>query len=205
MTSRKRSSSINLARMRKSFAIKPLAVGIASIFLAACGEERQDGIIYTSLDECLNDNPESAAEACRSAYQDALDEAIRTGPKFGSEYDCEYEFGPNQCRSVETGSGSFFMPFMAGYMVGNLLSPSRYYYQPLYTSYSRHSPFRSRWVMSDGYVFKGDIRDRRYRVRESTFTKKPAVNRTIKRGGFGSSVRAKSNWSSSSRKSGWGG
>ena len=204
MTTRKRSSSINLSRMRKGYALKPLAIGIASIFLSACGGDRKEGVIYTSVDECLNDNPASAAEACKTAYQDALDEAVRTGPKFNSEYDCEYEFGPNQCRTVNTGSGSFFMPFMAGYMVSNLLSPSRYH-QPLFTSYSRHSPFRSRWVMSDGYVFRGDIRDRKYRVKESTFSKKPAVSRTMKRGGFGSSVRAKSNWSSSSRKSGWGG
>lgn len=205
MTIRKRSSTINLARMRKSFALKPLALGVASIFLTACSDDRKEGIIYTSLDECLGNNPASGADACKSAYQEALDEANRTGPKFGSEYDCEYEFGPNQCRTVNTSSGSFFMPFMAGYMVSNLLSPSRYYTQPMFTSYSRHSPFRSRWVMSDGYVFGGDIRDRRYRVKDSTYTKKPAVTRTMKRGGFGSSVRAKSNWGSSSRKSSWGG
>ncbi|MBT0585709.1 DUF1190 domain-containing protein [Alteromonas oceanisediminis] len=205
MTVRKRTASINLARMRKSFALKPLAIGIAGVFLTGCGEERKEGIIYTSLQECLNDNPASAAETCRSAFQEAQDEALRTGPKFSSEYDCEYEFGPNQCRTVNTSSGSFFMPFMAGYMVSSLLSPSRYYSQPMFTSYSRHSPFRSRWVMADGYVFDGDIRNRKYRVRDSTLAKKPEVNRTIKRGGFGSSVRAKSSWGTSSRKSGWGG
>ncbi len=204
MTQTKRSTSININRMRKRFAVKPLALGVASIFLSACGSDRQDAMIYTSVDECIDENP-SAADVCRAAYEDALAEAIRTGPKFASEYDCEYEFGPNQCRVYDTDSGSFFMPFMAGYMVSNLLSPSRYYHQPIYTSYSRHSPFRSRWILADGTVFKGDIRDRRYKVRESTFNKKPTVSRTMKRGGFGSSVRAKSSWSSSSRKSSWGG
>ena len=106
---------------------------------------------------------------------------------------------------VNNSSGSFFMPFMAGYMVSSLLSPNRYYSQPLYTSYSYNSPFRSRWITADGYVFDGDIRKRKYRVNKDVYKPKPTVNRTMKRGGFGSSVRAKSSWGSSSRKGGWGG
>lgn len=205
MTQSKRSKSINLSRMRKQFALKPLAIGVAGMFLTACGGDRQDSVIYTSLDECIDDNPASAADICRAAYQEALEEANRTGPKFSTESDCEYEFGPNQCRTVNTNTGSFFMPFMAGYMVSNLLSPNRYYQQPLYTSYSPYSPFRMRWAMADGYIFDGDIRKKRYKVRSSVYDKKPTVSRTIKRGGFGSSVRAKSSWGSSSRKSSWGG
>ncbi len=119
--------------------------------------------------------------------------------------DCKHEFGPNQCQYVNNSSGSFFMPFMAGYMVSSLLSPNRYYSQPLYTSYSYNSPFRSRWITADGYVFDGDIRKRKYRVNKDVYKPKPTVNRTMKRGGFGSSVRAKSSWGSSSRKGGWGG
>ena len=56
-TSRKRSSGINLSRMRKSYALKPLAIGIASVFLSACGEEKQDAQIYTSLEDCKRDFP----------------------------------------------------------------------------------------------------------------------------------------------------
>ena len=201
---RKRSKGINLTRMRKSFALKPLAIGVASVFLAACGEEKQDAVIYTSLDDCKQDYPD-AVERCEAAYQTAVTEAARTSPRFNSEYDCEYEFGPNQCHAVNTGSGSVFMPFMAGFMVSQLLSPNRYYSQPLYTSFSPYSSYRSRWVSADGYVFDGDIRKRNYKVRSSAFKPKPTINRTIKRGGFGSSVRAKSSWGSSSRKGSWGG
>lgn len=60
-------------------------------------------------------------------------------------------------------------------------------------------------MMADGYVFDGDIRKRKYNVKPSTYKPKPTVNRTIKRGGFGSSVRAKSSWGSSKRSGGWGG
>ena len=200
----KRTKHINLNSMRKGFNVKPLALGVASVILSGCGGEKEDATIYTSLEDCKQDFPD-AVERCEAAYQTAVDEAMRTSPRFSSEYDCEYEFGPNQCQYVNNSSGSFFMPFMAGYMVSSLLSPSRYYSQPLYTSYSYNSPFRSRWVTADGYVFDGDIRKRKYRVNKSVYKPKPTVNRTMKRGGFGSSVRAKSSWGSSSRKGGWGG
>lgn len=200
---RKRSEKIDLSRMRKHFMPKPLALGIASVFLTACADDRQEAAVYTSIQDCVDNNPEFGQQ-CEAAYQDALREAERTGPKYGSQRDCEYEFGSNQCRYVETGSGSWFMPFMAGYMLSDLLSPSRRYYsQPMYTSYSRYSPLRYRWMTADGYDY-GDLRKRKFKVSKNAFTPKPAVKKTMSRGGFGSSVRAKSSWGSS-RKSGWGG
>ena len=201
-SSKKRSSNVNLNRMRKSFALKPLIVGMSATILSACGEPSSLAKIYTSIEDCLNDNPEGESQ-CRAAYEDALAEAARTSPRFNTEYDCEYDFGPNQCREVN--GGGFFVPFMAGYMVSQLMSPSRYYTQPVYTSYSRYSPYRSRWMLADGYVFDGDIRKRSYKVNQRVYKPKPTVSRTMKRGGFGSSVRAKSSWGSSSRSGGWGG
>ncbi len=204
MTRQKRTRHINLRQMRKAFALRPLALGVASVFVSACADNRQDARIYTSLDECKQDFPD-AMQRCEAAYQSAVAEAAKTAPRYQRENDCEYEFGQNQCRYVDTNNGSFFMPFMAGFMVSQLMSPNRYYSQPLYTSYSPYSSFRSRWVTADGYVFNGDIRKRNYRVRPDIYKPKPAVNRTMSRGGFGSSVRAKSSWGSSSRSGGWGG
>ena len=74
----KRSQSINLSSMRKSFSVKPLALGVAAIFLSACGDE-QEATVFTSVDECTNANPEFA-EKCKTAYEDAVQEAERTGP-----------------------------------------------------------------------------------------------------------------------------
>ncbi|MEP0355664.1 DUF1190 family protein [Paraglaciecola sp.] len=198
----KRTHNINLKGMRKSFSVKPLALGIAAIFLTACGNQEK-ATVYTDVDDCTNNNPDAGAQ-CEAAYQQALQEAQRTGPKYNSQSDCEAEFGYNQCNQVQNSSGSFFMPFMAGYMLSNLMSPRGYYSQPMYTSYSRYSPYRNRWIGADGYDF-GDYRRRSMNVSESALKPKPTVSRTIKRGGFGSSVRAKSSWGSSSKKGGWGG
>lgn len=198
----KRSSTINLASMRKGFSVKPLALGIATIFLSSCGN-KQEATVYTSPEDCSSANPEMA-EQCNAAYKDAVAEAERTGPKYNSQRDCEGEFGSNQCRNVQSSSGSFFMPFMAGYMLSNLMSPRGYHSQPMFTSHSPYSSYRNRWIGADGYDF-GDQRRRNLKVNDKAFKPKPTVNKTMKRGGFGSSVRAKSSWGSSSKKGGWGG
>lgn len=199
---RKRSSTINLASMRKGFAPKPLAVGIATVLLSACGGNRQDADVYTSANDCIDKNPEFT-EQCTTAYQDALAEASRTAPKYNNAKDCEYDFGQQQCQQIQSSGGSFFVPMMAGFMLGNLMSPRGYHSQPLFTSYSPYSPYRYRWTTSDGYDY-GYYKDRRLKVDKDAFKPKPAVNRTIQRGGFGSTVRAKSNWGKSSSRS-WGG
>ena len=198
----KRSKSINLVSMRKSFSVKPLALGVAAIFLSACGDE-QEATVFTSVDDCAGANPESA-EQCKTAYEDALKEAERTGPKYNSQQDCEAEFGSNKCNYVQRDSGSFFMPFMAGYMLSNLMSPRGYYSQPMFSSNSRNSSYRNRWIGADGHDF-GDNRRKTMRVSEKSLKPKPTVNKTMSRGGFGSSVRAKSSWGNSTKKGGWGG
>jgi uncharacterized protein YgiB involved in biofilm formation len=206
----KRSQLINLSRMRKVFSIKPLAMAVAATSIAACGDSRQDAVLYTSVDDCKETNPEYASQ-CQTAYQQALAESQRTGPKYNNRRDCEVEFGTNQCYQAQNSNGSFFMPFMAGFMLNNLISSgTRYYSQPLYTSYSPYSRYRNSWFMGDGrsvgnidFDYYNGRSHKKLRVPSRSFDPKPTVSRTIERGGFGSSVRAKSNWGSSSRS--WGG
>jgi uncharacterized protein YgiB involved in biofilm formation len=198
----KRTSSINLSKMRKAFSIKPLAVGVATILVSACSSPREEALVFKNVEDCIDQLPDMATK-CQTAYQGALEEAARTAPKYNTKNDCEYEFGTNQCVVYRDSGNSVFMPLMAGYMLGNLLAP-RPYYQPMFTSYSRYSPYRYNWISADGYDF-GDTKKRRLKVKPSAFDKKPAVTRTINRGGFGSSVRAKSSWGSRSSGKGWGG
>jgi uncharacterized protein YgiB involved in biofilm formation len=202
MNNLKRSAGINLSRMRKGFMLKPLSLGVAAVLLTACGDS-EEAKIYKTIDECSSDNPEHVQE-CQAAYQQAMQEAERTAPKYSSQQDCEYDFGAQHCRNVQSSSGSFFMPFMAGYMLSNLMSPRGYYSQPMFSSYSPYSSYRNSWIGADGYVF-GDTRQRTVRVDKDVYKPKPTVNKTMSRGGFGSSVRAKSSWGSKSSSKGWGG
>lgn len=216
MSHSKRSQHIALPAMRKWFALRPLAVSMSVVFLSACGEEPEVANIYTSVDECSSSNPNYMQE-CKVAYQEAKDEALRTGPKFLAQSDCEYEFGQDNCEYVankenpentqnssnnnaQSSSGSFFMPLMAGYMMGNMFSGrNRGYSQPMYTSYSRNSSYRGRWFGATGKDY-GGLGNRTAKVYRSDFKPKPTVNNTVKRGGFGKSVaRAKASTRS------WGG
>lgn len=200
-TNQKRTTHINLNKMRKAFAPKPLAVGVTSVMLAACSDNREQAMVFTTIGDCVSQMPDKA-EQCELAYRSALEEASRTAPKYNSARECEGEFGSQQCVPYRNEQGNnWFMPLMAGYMIGGLMSP-RYSSSPLFTSYSRNSPYRYRWITSDGYDY-GDFRSRSFKVNKKAFSPKPTASRTIKRGGFGSSVRAKSSWGSS--KGSWGG
>ena len=202
----KRSRSINLARMRKSpiDVAKPLSVAVAAATLASCGGSTQRSEVYMDADHCKQDNP-GLEQQCEAAYLEALEVAADSGPKYGSEYQCEKDFGNHNCHSYTSGSNNWFVPLMAGYMFAKVTDGMNYYRgAPLYTSYSPYSPYYNRWSTVDGW----DYGYRRYgeiRTSKKAFDPKPKVTKTMSRGGFGSKVAAKSSWGGSKSSGGWGG
>lgn len=107
----------------------------ASFTLAACGsppqqvaaapegewDTRAEGAFRT-LDECKSSGTATAAE-CDAAYQTASDEARANAPKFASKAECEEVSGPGQCEErAEANGTSIFMPLMAGFLLGRMLS-----------------------------------------------------------------------------------
>ncbi len=202
----KRSKRINLDRMRKGarFAIKPLAASIAAAILVGCGNS-QEAEVFTSLEDCKVSNPEMAAE-CEKAYQSAMAESAKSGPKYTSSSSCEAEFGRYNCVPYNRGGNSWFMPALAGFMFARAFDNNdRYYSTPVYTSYHRHSPFYGQWTGPSGGTY-GSVSRRKMSVSKDAFKPKPAVTKTMSRGGFGSKVAAKSRWSGGGKsRSSWGG
>lgn len=206
----KRTKSINLDLMRKGttrFVAKPIALMVAAYTLSSCSSNNETAYVANNAKDCA-DNTELTLEQCEIAYQRAQNEAVRTGPKYNDQRRCEIEFGANNCRQYNNGSsGSVFMPLMAGFLVGQMLNNHRdNYYNPVYGYYGNNSSFRGRYMMSDGTAL-GRANSRTIKVDKGTLTKpKPAVKRTMSRGGFGAKASAKSSWGGgkSSRRS-WGG
>lgn len=213
----KRTRSINLQRMRKldqstissmlKTHLKPIVVSVAAATLVACSSGGEQGVVYSDVSDCISQNPEQT-ETCQAAYNEALNKASESGPKYSTLESCTYEFGERNCVPYQAPTGqNWFVPAMAGFILANVIDDisdrRRYQTAPLYTSYSRHSPFYGQWSSVDGYVY-GPSRYGSIKVDDSAFKPKPKVTRTIARGGFGSTVAAKSNWGSSSLKSGWG-
>ena len=205
----KKTRHIDLSLLRKKarkFSLAPLSVGVAAA-LTGCSEPQEQVKVVASVDDCVSQTELSLAQ-CETAYQQALDEAERTGPRYERQYLCEADFG--QCQQSSSG---FWMPFVTGYIVAEIIDEvgdayerkHRRRYNPVYTYQKRGSKHRQKIMTADGTILGGAGKSS-YKVPSSVTERKPAVTRTIKRGGFGSQASAKSNWGggkSSSR--GWGG
>lgn len=203
----KRSSILDLSMLRKrtrAFVLAPISLAV----MAGCAGPKEEQVAFvTSVDDCTNSTELSAVE-CESAYSEAVKEAESTAPRYQNQRDCEAEFGNCESR------GGFFMPFMAGYLVsnivGNVMDGNRRYSNshPSYM-YRGNGQFRNKIMTSDGHVV-GSPGQSTYKMPKDALKPKPAVTRTMSRGGFGAQASAKSNWGSSkssSRRSsrGWGG
>ncbi|MBW7983131.1 DUF1190 family protein [Enterobacillus tribolii] len=197
----KRTKNINHAAFRKSLRPAHLAIAISAVFmLSACEKADETVSLYQNADDCSRANP-SMSEQCKTTYENALKEAERTAPKYASREDCVAEFGEGQCTQspAQAGmapnnaeaqqSGSFWMPLMAGYMMGRMMSGGAYAQQPLFTSKSAASPARGKFVDASGKSFgSANSYGRTMTVPKTDMAPKPATTNTITRGGFGQSV-----------------
>lgn len=103
-----------------------------SFTLAACGapperaavahegewDTRAETTSYATVAECAESGTATLAE-CQAAH----DEAAALAPKFSDQADCEEQFGAGQCeQKAEANGGSVFMPILAGFLLGRMLS-----------------------------------------------------------------------------------
>ncbi len=199
----KRSKSINLDFMRKvprkGFMFNSLALGVA-VALTGCSQSEQVRVVE-SVEDCQV-STDLTIEQCEAAYQKAVLEAERTGPKYNNARSCEAEFGYDQCHRTSSG---FFTPFMTGYLVSSMIgNMGRQAYNPVYTYNRPYSSYHNKIMTADGSIL-GRAGRTSYKVNKSMVSKrKPTVSRTVSRGGFGSVASAKSSWGGGS-KSSWGG
>ena len=205
----KRSQQVIKPRMRKSWRPAVPTITVAAVVLVSgCSDNGEEMNIYANVPDCIDDNPGYSSE-CRAAYQDALNDAASTAPKYASMDDCASEFGYQNC--VTAPQNNWFMPAMTGFMFARAFNNRPYYHQPMFSSMYPGSPYYGGWYSSDGYSYGKKSRYKKVYVPRDHLKQKPAVTKTISRGGFGSKVAAKSSWSSkassSSRSSSrsWGG
>lgn len=142
----KRTKHINQDAFRKSwrsYRLAPVAIAVSAVFmLSACEESDETVSLYTNAQDCSQANP-SQAEQCTLAYNNALQEAAKTAPKYATKEDCIAEFGEAMCTQApaqasfsstagngeqtaqaQSSSGSMWMPLMMGYMMGRMMGGS---------------------------------------------------------------------------------
>ncbi|ANM14529.1 MULTISPECIES: DUF1190 domain-containing protein [unclassified Rhizobium] len=116
-------------RRRKSGHRRPfLALGTiaaSTLALSGCGDQTPSEVMFTSVDQCVTSGMDR--QVCQAGYQDAMRAHLATAPRFNGMAACEAEYGVGQCteqpaNSVPNNSGSFFTPFLAGYMLSSALN-----------------------------------------------------------------------------------
>lgn len=197
----KRTKNIRHAAFRKSWQARhltPVALAITAVFmLAGCEQSDETVSLYQNADDCSKANP-SQSEQCTTAYNNALKEAERTAPKYATREDCVAEFGENQCQQTpaQAGtnaeaqqSGSFWMPLMAGYMMGRMMGGGAgFAQQPLFSPKTPNSPANGQFVDASGKNYGSATSGRTMTVPKTAMAPKPATTSTITRGGFGETV-----------------
>lgn len=123
-----------MRRLKRSRSLQVTSLmATVSFSMAACGspgsslpaEPAVPALAYTSLDECraANDIPD---EECVVASNVAGQQAAETAPRYATREECEGQWGPEQCRPLNTGGGSFFGPLATGFIIGQLMSGGGY-------------------------------------------------------------------------------
>lgn len=221
----KRTKHINQDAFRKSwrsYRLAPVAIAVSAVFmLSACEESDETVSLYTNAQDCSQANP-SQAEQCTLAYNNALQEAAKTAPKYATKEDCIAEFGEAMCTQApaqasfsstagngeqtaqaQSSSGSMWMPLMMGYMMGRMMggsAPS----QPLFSSKNPASPANGKFVDATGKSYGPAVAGgRSISIPKTAMAPKPPTTSTITRGGFGDTVnkQAMAQKSSSSKSS----
>ncbi len=204
----KRTKQINHSSFRKSWNARhltPVAIAITAVFmLSGCEQSDETVSLYQNADDCSVAHPGKSAE-CTTVYNNALKEAERTAPKYDSREACIAEFGEGQCQQAPAqaslggsgenqaqaqSSGSFWMPLMAGYMMGRMMSSGAS--QPLFSSKNPASPAYGKYADASGKSYGAATPGRTMTVPKTAMAPKPATTSTVTRGGFGDSVAKQS-------------
>lgn len=169
--------------MKKSRSIRLVLLGSASIALAACGEDGppQDAKFFSNVQECSSVYSDAS---CREAEAQAQQALLQEAPRFSRKEECEAEFGVGNCETKESasGGGSFFMPLLMGYMMGNMLGGNRFS-QPVFRGPNNSAVMPNRGKLFNVGNFAGTA------AGSSAF--RPAAQATqVARGGFGSTATA---------------
>jgi uncharacterized protein YgiB involved in biofilm formation len=119
--------------MKRSARIRLLLMGSTAFSLAACGDDGEQAAIYSTVQECIAGGVYTE-QYCRTSFDEALSRHPQVAPRYNARAECEADFGPDRCdyRPVRDSGGSFWMPMMAGFMLGQALDNRPRWSEPLY-------------------------------------------------------------------------
>jgi len=107
-------------RRRRSLTLGLSALTLSAA-LAGCGRDDPPKV-YGSVRDCKAEHP---AQACQDAWQASVGEHQATAPQYSQKAQCEAQYGVGHCETRSGERGDIFMPMMAGFMIGQMMSQRR--------------------------------------------------------------------------------
>jgi uncharacterized protein YgiB involved in biofilm formation len=83
------------------------------------GGEPVEAVTYSDPFACKAKDEVPDAE-CDNAWRTAQADHEANAPRYGDKAACEAEYGEGRCETRSGGGGSFFMPFLAGMVLGRM-------------------------------------------------------------------------------------
>ncbi|MGY9046166.1 hypothetical protein P775_09125 [Puniceibacterium antarcticum] len=114
---------------KRSRSVALCILGATAFALAGCREEQVDAQAFPDLASCKAASAKGglfSVDECDQAFAEAEMLHVESAPRYDSLQVCEEQHGEGACGTEEQqvsngGSGSIFMPLLAGYLIGNML------------------------------------------------------------------------------------
>jgi uncharacterized protein YgiB involved in biofilm formation len=187
---------------KRSRTIAITIFGAAAFALAGCQEEQVDAAAFPDLNSCTNGASDSAVfstQDCENAFVAAKALHVEAAPRYESLVVCEEQHGAGACGSEATatqgGSGSIFLPLMAGYLMGNMLAgrAGMAASQPLYKTSDGRFTNAARTSTFNGNSGAAKLATSQFTRPAATAGQAPMTRATAaSRGGFGQSSSSRS-------------
>ena len=181
---------------KRSRTVALTILGAASFALAGCREEQIDAEAFPDLQSCKLEAQQGglfSVSDCDAAFVEAQQLHVETAPRYDSQAVCEAEHGEGACGTEQQvsngGSGSIFMPLIAGYLIGNMLGGrgGMAAAQPLYRTPDGRFSTASGTNTYSSNQGKGKLNSSMFAKPSSTIGKAPMSKASVaSRGGFGS-------------------
>ncbi|MBS1302587.1 DUF1190 domain-containing protein [Loktanella sp. SALINAS62] len=169
-----------------------ILLGASAFALTACEDDRVDANAFPDKESCVAAAREGlqafSVADCETAFAEALVEYERSAPRYDDLALCEEQHGGECVAQQGAGGSSIFMPLMAGYLMGSLLSNSRAQTQPLYRDSAGKFATASGATVLNTNRGSGKMAAASFRAAPTTATAAPMSRATVNAtGGFGSS------------------
>lgn len=114
---------------KRSNAARIGLLGISALALGACDDQDTAVTFFDDVESCTASAERLGltTEDCERGFAEAMSEHVSHAPRYEDLALCEEMHGADACARGEetdagTGGGGFFMPLIAGYLIGNSLA-----------------------------------------------------------------------------------